>query len=470
MKPSLIVRIVLMFGLISILFATRAYGQTPTSNGSAADIAWSPEGGLLAVSGNFGLVLYDSDFQLNDIITDEYIKPLAWSPNGIFLAGIRYLNGTFEIILWNQTDHSIETIQLASDTVRELVWSPDSQHIAAITYQGISIYEIATRTLVLTLSSPSPIEDAAWSPDGSRIAAVGGGIDTPALIKVWEASTGNLEFSIGTTGTEQFYDISAMAWDPESTKIALGIGPSEKGAIPILDVASQTISRGYDLPLEPFTFIGWSPDGTRFAAADAGITGSTLYMWNASNQERLWFMHLSDFDNSYVGGTWKPDSNQLAMLIKTFTNNIPQTSVHILDAETGVEITVLELPAVTPTPTPTATPDPCTAYPATVPDLISAITTANTTSGLDTLCLAAGTYTFTTTHIPLNALPAISSEITILGNGATLTRQVGSALFGFFEVSAGGSLTLENLTLNGGDVGNDTGGALVNEGGDGHAR
>jgi hypothetical protein len=74
---------------------------------------------------------------------------------------------------------------------------------------------------------------------------------------------------------------------------------------------------------------------------------------------------------------------------------------------------------------------------ATPGELINAINTANVNPDADVIGLEAGTYTFTTAHIPLNALPAITSEITIIGNGATLTLPVGSALFGFFEVSAG---------------------------------
>jgi hypothetical protein len=57
--------------------------------------------------------------------------------------------------------------------------------------------------------------------------------------------------------------------------------------------------------------------------------------------------------------------------------------------------------------------------------LISAITSANGTPEPDTICLAEnGTYTFSTEHSGSNALPEITSEITIEGNNATLARDV----------------------------------------------
>jgi uncharacterized repeat protein (TIGR01451 family) len=48
-----------------------------------------------------------------------------------------------------------------------------------------------------------------------------------------------------------------------------------------------------------------------------------------------------------------------------------------------------------------------------------------------------------------NALPVITGNLTILGNGDTIER-TGSTPFRLFDVASGGSLTLENLTLQGG--------------------
>ncbi|MBN8656527.1 MAG: hypothetical protein J0M11_12370 [Anaerolineae bacterium] len=59
-----------------------------------------------------------------------------------------------------------------------------------------------------------------------------------------------------------------------------------------------------------------------------------------------------------------------------------------------------------------------------------------------------------------SALPPVVFPLTIQGNGATLIRDEGVDPFRFFEVMVNGALTLENMTLENGDVLDDWGGAV----------
>jgi uncharacterized repeat protein (TIGR01451 family) len=92
--------------------------------------------------------------------------------------------------------------------------------------------------------------------------------------------------------------------------------------------------------------------------------------------------------------------------------------------------------------------------PATTGELITAIQNANNNPGTPTtITLAANTtFDFTSANNSTNganALPVITANITIVGNGDTLERS-GTAAFRLFDVASGGSLTLEDLTLTGG--------------------
>src|SRR5262245_12133534 len=100
---------------------------------------------------------------------------------------------------------------------------------------------------------------------------------------------------------------------------------------------------------------------------------------------------------------------------------------------------------------------------ANVGELIAAIDAANLTPEADTITLAAGkTYTLTQVnndrfgHGP-TGLPTVAAgeDLTILGNGATIERgtQKGAPAFRLFDVAAGASLTLQNLTLQHGLIG-----------------
>lgn len=118
--------------------------------------------------------------------------------------------------------------------------------------------------------------------------------------------------------------------------------------------------------------------------------------------------------------------------------------------------------------------------------LVDAISSANSDSpvgscasgsGADTVVLAGGTYSLTTVNNTAgdgygNGLPLITTEITIEGNGSTIQR-TGATEFRLFEVASGGNLTLDQVTIQGGQISSSAtdapeihgGGVLVTSGG-----
>jgi predicted outer membrane repeat protein len=110
---------------------------------------------------------------------------------------------------------------------------------------------------------------------------------------------------------------------------------------------------------------------------------------------------------------------------------------------------------------------------ATVSDLIADINAANLSADADTITLAPGK-TFTLTEVNnttsaywANGLPVISATggpLTILGNGDLIERNTAgkTPAFRLFDVQAGASLTLKDLTLQGGSA--SVGGAIYNLG------
>ncbi|MBK8023243.1 MAG: hypothetical protein IPK19_17900 [Chloroflexi bacterium] len=129
----------------------------------------------------------------------------------------------------------------------------------------------------------------------------------------------------------------------------------------------------------------------------------------------------------------------------------------------------------------------CPAFPAAIVDgdvesLIRAIHCANESPADDLITLAAnGSYTLLTAdntsvltvggndYSAENGLPIVrpastSGALTIDGAGATLIRSAAAPDFRFFQVDAGGNLTLTNLTLSGGR-GESFGGAIASNGG-----
>jgi predicted outer membrane repeat protein len=101
---------------------------------------------------------------------------------------------------------------------------------------------------------------------------------------------------------------------------------------------------------------------------------------------------------------------------------------------------------------------------ATVPELIADISAANLAGGYNTIALVAGN----TLTLTVGGLPVIAANdnLTIQGNGDTLARSTasGTPYFRLFDVAPGASLTLANVTLQGGYAYGGCGGAILNQG------
>lgn len=105
----------------------------------------------------------------------------------------------------------------------------------------------------------------------------------------------------------------------------------------------------------------------------------------------------------------------------------------------------------------------------TIPDAAALIAAINSATSGDTITLESGcVYTLTAVDnyetFGDNGLPIINKTLTIEGNGATIERSSagGTPEFRIFKIQATGDLTLNNLTVNNGDVSNYEGGAINN--------
>jgi hypothetical protein len=90
-----------------------------------------------------------------------------------------------------------------------------------------------------------------------------------------------------------------------------------------------------------------------------------------------------------------------------------------------------------------------------VSDLLADITAANQAGGANTITLVAGTtFTLTAATDGTNGLPviAVNDNLTVIGNGDIIQRSTarGTPAFRLVDVTAGATLALENLTLQGG--------------------
>lgn len=89
--------------------------------------------------------------------------------------------------------------------------------------------------------------------------------------------------------------------------------------------------------------------------------------------------------------------------------------------------------------------------PCSVPALITAINEANSTPGAHTLDLAGGcTYSLVAPDNAANGLPVVTSDITINGHHATITRDPSALGFRILMIARTGTLSLNAATISGG--------------------
>ena len=188
--------------------------------------------------------------------------------------------------------------------------------------------------------------------------------------------------------------------------------------------------------------------------------------------EVLPFVFPTSTDTPAPSATNTPTETTTSTFTPTFTpsptDTLAPTSTPTFTPSPTFTLTPTSSFTPTLTPSPTATPTPaviCTATATTASVLVSSINVANGNgASLDTICLTVnGTYTFLSAQNSI-ALPSITTPITIIGNGAILERGSGAPQFRLFNVTSGGSLTLQNLTVRNFDLSSGNGGALLNAG------
>jgi Tol biopolymer transport system component len=189
----------------------------------ASDLAWSPDGGRLAVAGRGRIWVVPTDragrFDAVAGCASCGARAPTWSPDGRTLAYVTN-TGVFE------NDLRSSTVRRLSDQVpASIAWSPDGSRLMLA---GIGLY-------VLDLAHPGPllaatahedqsggVTDAAWSPDGTQLvwfATPGGGTNngSRAEIGVAHLATRSSRAVVDHRCCVQSW--TAPRWAPDGTRI-----------------------------------------------------------------------------------------------------------------------------------------------------------------------------------------------------------------------------------------------------------
>jgi len=284
------------------LACTRLFGVacTPTAPGAAAAPAAPAAPGASDQAAPAGV-------RASRVALYEYNgSPLAWSPDGKTLYVGRPLT-IYDVAARKK----VEEIRDADS--RDLSVSPDGKLLALASYEGVQIWDAASRSALRRLAGSGNSEAVAFSPDGVLLASATGG-----ALKVWEVATGNELRTIPVGGS-----LRAVAFSPDGRTVAVGNTSNE---ITLWDATTglQTGTlKGHSGQVNSLDF---SSDGSLLAS---GSVDQSARLWNVATgqQARVFTGHTGQVD----GVSLSPDGRLLASASWDLT-------VRLWDTATGAEL------------------------------------------------------------------------------------------------------------------------------------
>ena len=186
--------------------------------GSVYAVAWSPDGGRLAVGNNDGTVqVWDTTNGSSIFIYrghSNWVYAMAWSPDGSRIASA---SQDRTVRVWDATDGGhVFTYGRHSGPVTAVTWSPDGKRLASASAgwdHTVQVWDAADGAHVFIYRGHSDSAwTVAWSPDGKRLASAG----DDRTVQVWDAANGSHVFTYHGHSDS----VAAVAWSPDNKCLA----------------------------------------------------------------------------------------------------------------------------------------------------------------------------------------------------------------------------------------------------------
>ncbi len=277
--------------LISISFLPSGFAQDYTQiglpegaitrfgKGYINDIAYSPDGTLLAVATSIGVWLYDAstDTELN-LLSEEpdYVEAIAFSPDSSTLASGGY-SPNHAIQLWDTDTGNLRDTLNGGEEILALTFSPDGTMLASSggwPDYPIQLWNLTHRQLQDTLFGHTRWTSAlTFSADGKTL--ISGSEDR--TVRLWDVHTGEVKCIL----EEHRDDVNSVVLSPDGKTLASG---SDDGTIQFWDMHTgemlAILEEDAKFP-EGFNVIAFSPDGKTLASA----TAKQIQLWDTHTKQ-----------------------------------------------------------------------------------------------------------------------------------------------------------------------------------------
>jgi WD40 repeat protein len=208
-------------------------------------------------------------------------------------------------------------------SISGLVFSPDDETLASASGdQTLKLWDAKTGTQLAVLSGHSGgVTTCAFSPDGKRLASA----SLDHTIRVWDAKAQGNSVQRASRSAPP----TACAISPDCTR---AVTVSEN-ALTVWDLNDGVAITSKELVHFPTFSCGFSPDGTRIAAASIRFGKNELVVWDSSTGERVFTSPAHK--RRIMKCAYSPDGSRLVTCSE-------DTTLKIWDAGTGAELFTLE--------------------------------------------------------------------------------------------------------------------------------
>jgi WD40 repeat protein len=265
--------------------------------GAVEQVAYSPDGRLLAIAVPSGIYLHDMRTlaEMRFFKTDAELTGVAFSPDGTLLAaGSR--DGTVRLL--RVTDGTpLHTLAGQSGAVWSVAFSPDGKLLASGVFKMVRLWRVADGTWLRNVEGrTSSMSCVVFSPDGTLLAS---GL-RDGTVQVWRASDGApVETLEGHTNW-----VTGVAFSPDGTQLVSGALDNTLRLWRVSDGYSLRTLGEHNAAVNSVTF---SPDGTLLAS---GSQDGTVHLWRMPDGVEL--RALSGGAASVRTVAFSPDGTSLA--------------------------------------------------------------------------------------------------------------------------------------------------------------